>query len=140
MQITMDHSQFTPNPRKNKHLSFTERVKIELLADEGKTAYAIAKLLNRPINIIINEFRRGTVDQIKQGKLVKIYYADTGQAKYETNRRNTGRRYELLHCSESVSHVEKMMLGEHWSVDSTVGRAAATGKFDKMLCTETIYN
>ena len=136
----MDHSQFTPNPRKNKHLSFKERVKIELLADEGKTAYAIAKLLNRPINTITNELRRGTVDQIKQGKLVKIYYADAGQAKYEANRRNTGRRYELLQCSEFVSHVEKMMIEEGWSVDSAVGRATATGKFDKMLCTKTIYN
>jgi IS30 family transposase len=136
----MDHSQFTPNPRKNKHLSFKERIKIELLADEGKTAYAIAKLLNRPINTITNELRRGTVDQIKQGKFVKIYYADTGQAKYEANRRNTGRRYELLQCSEFVSHVEKMMIEEGWSVDSAVGRATATGKFDKMLCTKTIYN
>ena len=136
----MDHSQFTPNPRKNKHLSFKERVKIELLAGEGKTAYAIAKLLNRPINTITNELRRGTVEQIKQGKLVKIYYADAGQAKYEANRRNTGRRYELLQCSEFVGYVEKMMLEEDWSVDSAVGRAAATGKFDKMLCTKTIYN
>ena len=136
----MDHSQFTPNPRKNKHLSFKERVKIELLADEGKTAYAIAKLLNRPINTITNELRRGTVDQIKQGKFVKIYYADAGQAKYEANRRNTGGRYELLQCSEFVSHVEKMMIEEGWSVDSAVGRATATGKFDKMLCTKTIYN
>lgn len=110
------------------------------MADEGKTAYAIAKLLNRPINTITNELRRGTVDQIKQGKLVKIYYADTGQAKYEANRRNTGRRYELLQCSEFVSHVEKMMIEEDWSVDSAVGRATATGKFDKMLCTKTIYN
>jgi IS30 family transposase len=110
------------------------------LADEGKTAYAIAKLLNRPINTITNELRRGTVDQIKQGKLVKIYYADTGQAKYEANRRNTGRRYELLQCSEFVSHVEKMMIEEGWSVDAAVGRATATGKFDKMLCTKTIYN
>jgi IS30 family transposase len=124
----------------SKHLSFKERVKIELLADEGKTAYAIAKLLNRPINTITNELRRGTVDQIKQGKLVKIYYADAGQAKYEANRRNTGRRYELLQCSEFVSHVEKMMIEEGWSVDSAVGRATATGKFDKMLCTKTIYN
>jgi IS30 family transposase len=136
----MDHSQFTPNPRKNKHLSFKERVKIELLADQGKTAYAIAKLLNRPINTITNELRRGTVDQIKQGKFVKIYYADAGQAKYEANRRNTGRRYELLQCSEFVSHVEKMMIEEGWSVDAAVGRATATGKFDKMLCTKTIYN
>jgi IS30 family transposase len=103
----MDYTQFTPNPRKNKHLSFKERIRIELLAGEGKTAYAIAKLLNRPINTITNELKRGTVDQIKQGKHVQMYYADAGQARYEANRRNTGRRYELLQCSEFISHVEK---------------------------------
>ena len=136
----MDYTQFTPNPRKNKHLPFKERVRIELLAGEGKTAYAIAKLLNRPINTITNELKRGTVDQIKQGKHVQMYYADAHQARYEANRRNTGRRYELLQCSEFISHVEKMMIDEHWSVDAAVGRAAATGQFDKMLCTKTIYN
>ena len=46
----------------------------------------------------------------------------------------------MLQCSEFISHVEKMMIDEHWSVDAAVGRAAATGQFDKMLCTKTIYN
>ncbi|MDI9493736.1 MAG: helix-turn-helix domain-containing protein [Bacillota bacterium] len=106
----MDHTQFTPNQRKNKHLTFKERVKIELLVDEGKTAYAIAKLPNRSINTITNELKRGTVDQIKQGKLVKTYYADVGQAKYEANHRKSGRKHKLLECSKFVDYVEKMML------------------------------
>ena len=75
----MDHSQFTPNPRKNKHLSFKERVKIELLAGEGKTAYAIAKLLNRPINTITNELRRGTVEHAYFGDIRTLIPETSGQ-------------------------------------------------------------
>ena len=58
----MDYTQFTPNPLKNKHLTLTERVKIELMLRDGKTAYAISKALERPINTISNEIGRGTVD------------------------------------------------------------------------------
>jgi hypothetical protein len=50
------------------------------------------------------------VDQIKQGKLVKTYYADVGQAKYEANHRKSGRKHKLLECSKFVDYVEKMML------------------------------
>jgi IS30 family transposase len=92
------------------HNNLTPSVKIELLVDEGKTAYAIAKLPNRSINTITNELKRGTVDQIKQGKLVKTYYADVGQAKYEANHRKSGRKHKLLECSKFVDYVEKMML------------------------------
>ncbi|HHU33323.1 MAG TPA: IS30 family transposase [Clostridia bacterium] len=137
----MDQPKYTPNPRKNKHLSFKERVKIEMLLSESKSAYAIAKVLDRPINTILNELRRGTVEQIKNGRLVKIYFADTGQARYETNRRKTGRRRKLLQCNEFISYVEQKMLEERWSVDAAVGRATIEGKFDKkVVCTKTLYN
>ena len=46
---------------------------------DGKTAYAISKALERPINTISNEIERGTVDQIKAGKRIRIYLADAGK-------------------------------------------------------------
>lgn len=88
----MDHTQYTPNPRKKKRLTLKERVKIEIMSGEGHGIYSIAKALNRPINTIINGLRRGTVEQIKNGKKIKKYYRDTGQTKYEANRKRTGRR------------------------------------------------
>jgi len=136
----MDYAQYTPILRKNKHLTLTERVKIELLTNEGKTPYAIAKIMERPINTILNELRRGSVDQIKQGKLVKIYYADAGQARYYKNRKNCGRKYSLMECSDFISYVETQMLDGDWSVDAAVGRAAAKSSIIKKLSTKTIYN
>jgi|GEM_PF-2974320 len=71
----MDYIQFTPNTLKNKTLTLTERVKIAMRLKDGKAAYAISKTLERPINTILNEIRRSTVDQIKVGKTIKVYLA-----------------------------------------------------------------
>ena len=136
----MDYTQFTPNPRKNKHLTLTERVKIELMLKDGKTSYAISKALERPINTILNEVRRGTVDQIKAGKTVRIYLADAGQAKYKENRKACCKQYQVLECEDFVRHIETAMLENSWSVDAAVGRAREVGTFSKTLCTKTIYN
>ena len=138
--ITMDYTQFTPNPLKNKHLTLTERVKIELMLRDGKTAYAISKALERPINTISNEIGRGTVDQIKAGKRIRIYLADAGQARYAENRKACRKHYQVLECEEFVRHIETAMIENSWSVDAAVGRARETASFPKTLCTKTIYN
>jgi IS30 family transposase len=136
----MDYTQFTSNPRKNKHLTLTERVKIELMTNDGKTPYVISKALNRPINTILGELKRGTVDQIKVGKTLKIYLADAGQARYKENRKGCCRKYQVLECDDFIKHIECEMLKNDWSVDSAVGRTVASGTFTKTLCTKTIYN
>lgn len=136
----MDYPQFTPNLRKNKHLTLTERVKIELLTNDGFSAYAIAKSLERPINTILNELRRGTVDQIKAGKTVKRYFADVGQERYQQNRKGCGRRYQTLECADFIDYIEHQVLENHWSVDAAVGKAIASGSFRKIVCSKTIYN
>ena len=64
----MDHQNHNTELRKNKHLNFKERIMIELRLKDGFSAYKIAKELNRPINTILNEIRRGITTQIKQGK------------------------------------------------------------------------
>lgn len=134
----MDTPQYTLNPRKNKHLSLTERVKIELMINEGKTSYAIAKSLGRSINTISNEIRRGTVEQVKQGKRIQVYYADSGQYRYEKNRKNCGRKYSILTHNKFISYVENQILNEKHSVDAAVGRYALRNQC-KPLCTRTIY-
>ena len=95
----MDHQNHNTESRKNKHLNFKERMTIELRLKDGFSAYKIAKELNRPINTILNEIRRGTTTQIKQGKHVKMYLADTGEAIYKDNRQNSCRTFKHLECS-----------------------------------------
>ena len=66
----MDNNNTNTNTRKNKHLNIKERITIELRLKDGFSAYKIAKELNRSKNTILNEIKRGTTTQIKQGKPV----------------------------------------------------------------------
>lgn len=88
----------------------TERVKIELMLKDKKTFYAISKALARPINTILNEIKRGTVTQIKDGKPISVYLADAGQARYKENRKACRRQYQILECEDFVKHIEVTML------------------------------
>lgn len=76
----MDYQNHNTESRKNKHLNMKERMIVEIRLKDGFSAYKIAKELNRPINTVLNEIRRGTTKQIKQGKEFHVYFADTGEA------------------------------------------------------------
>lgn len=138
----MDHQNHNIESRKNKHLNFKERMTIELRLKDGFSAYKIAKELNRPINTILNEIRRGTTTQIKQGKHVKMYLADTGEAVYRNNRQNSCRTFKYLECVDFINYAVDKIKTHSWSPDACIGNALATGKFQRsqIVCTKTLYN
>ena len=128
--------------RKNKHLNFAERVTIELRLKDGFSPYKISKELERPINTILNEIRRGTKTQIKQGNYIKIYLDDTGEAVYKNHRLNSCRGFKLLECSDFINYTVDKIKKDSWSPDACVGEAIANSKFERsqMVCTKTLYN
>lgn len=95
----MDYPNNNTESRKNKHLNFKERMTIEIRLKDGFTVYKIAKELGSSINTIINEIKRGTTTQIRQGKHIKMYVADTDEAVYTKNRSNSCRYFKMLDCS-----------------------------------------
>ena len=138
----MNYPNHNTESRKNKHLNFKERMTIEIRPADGCSAYKIAKELQRPINTIINEIRRGTTTQIKQGKHVEMYLADTGEAVYTKNRRNSCRTFKRLQCDEFIKYTVNQIKTNSWSPDACVGSALSTGKFKRseIVCTKTLYN
>lgn len=138
----MDYPNNITESRKNKHLNFEERMTIQIRIKDGFTPYKIAKELKRTINTILNEIRRGTTIQIKQGKKVEIYLADTGEAIYHNHRQYSCRSYKRLECSAFVNYVTVKIMDNSWSPDSCFGSALETGAFERsqMVCTKTIYN
>ena len=138
----MDSPNIITNSRKHKHLSFEERVTIQIRLKDGCTAYRIAKELCRPINTIINEIRRGTVPQIIQNKKVMVYLADAGEAIYKGNRKHCGRKFKRFACSAFIDFVSDEMKNKNWSVDAAVGRTIKSGRFSskESVSTKTMYN
>lgn len=138
----MDYPNNNTESRKNKHLNFKERMTIEIRLKDGFSVYKIAKELCRSINTITNEIKRGTTTQIRQGKYIEIYLADTGEAVYTKNRLNSCRAFKRMDCSEFINYTVDKIKNDSWSPDACVGEAIANGRFErsKMVCTKTLYN
>lgn len=138
----MDYPNNITEPRKNKHLNFEERMTIQLRLKDGHSPYRIAKELRRSQNTVINEIRRGTTTQIKQGKYIEIYLADTGEAIYKKHRLNSCRTFKRLECCDFINYAVDKIKGDSWSPDACVGNALKTGKFQRsqIVCTKTLYN
>lgn len=138
----MDYPNNTINSRKQKHLNFEERITIQIRLNDGWSAYRIAKELSRASNTIRNEIKRGTVPQIKQGKRVMMYFADTGEAIYSKHRQFCCPKFKRLKCRFFIDYVCEKVKTQGLSVDACIGNALATSKFrrDEMVCTKTFYN
>jgi len=138
----MNTNNNTTKKKKVTHLSLKERVKIEILLDEGKNTNQIAKKLGRSYNCIKNELKRGIVEQKKQGKKVEIYYADVGQRVCEERRQNCGRKRKLLECEDFIEDIEEEYKKTGYGIDAIIGAIKKSGNYDEeeMLYTKTIYN
>lgn len=132
----------TIGARHFKHLTAYDRGKIAALHAAGKTQQEIADYVGCHKSTISRELRRGTVPQRKSnGKIVHVYFPDTGQLFYERNRKACGRKLKLDDAIEFIKYAETQILDKKWSPDAVCGRAKRDGKFkDKMVCTKTLYN
>lgn len=118
-------------PRKNKHLTFKERHLNEIRLKDSLTPYKIAKELKCTINTILNEIKRGTTTQIKQGQKVEMYLADTGETFYPNNRLNSFRTIKRLECSSFINQTVDIMQNHYWLPDVCYGEAFETGRFTR---------
>lgn len=138
----MDYPNNTTNLRKYKHLTFEERMTIQIRLKDGYSPYKIAKELGRASNTIRNEIARGTVTQIIQGRKVDLYLADAGETIYLQNRKYCCPKIKRLSCTDFISYICTTMKLKKWSVDACVGYAVCNQLFktSHMVCTKTLYN
>ena len=79
--ITMDHVYSTTTEhQKGKHLSYDERILIQVRLKDGWSANKIAKEIGCAPNTVRNEIRRGTVT-LYNGRIQR-YKAKAGQTAY----------------------------------------------------------
>lgn len=136
----MDCTYYNTETRKGQHLSFEERVTIELRLKDNWNINQIAKDLKRSYNAVKKEIARGTV-LLYHGK-VRRYKARAGQAAYELNRQRCVKTTKLLECMRFIQYVEQHFEEDGWSLDACVGYALESGNFsrEEIVCTRTLYN
>lgn len=130
----------TNTHKKGKHLSFEERVIIQLRLKDGFSIRAIAREIGCSPTTVSNEIKRGTVT-LYNGN-VHRYKAQQGQDTYESNRSCCGRYYDFINKSEFIDYVAKHFFGDGWSLDACYGRALLDDEFtrDEIVCVKTLYN
>ena len=136
----MDCTYYTTETRKGQHLSFEERVTIEVRLKDGWNINQIARDLNHSYDAVKNEIARGTV--LLYNEKVKRYKARIGQATYALNRRKCVKPTKLLACMRFISYVEQHFDEDGWSLDACAGYALESGEFspEEIVCTKTLYN
>ena len=136
----MDHVYFTTTKHeKGKHLSYDERVLIQIRLKDGWSANKIAKEIGCAPNTVRNEIRRGTISLYRGN--VKRYKAKAGRATYQQNRLACGRHPDNLEKAAFLAYVDSHIKEDKWSLDACVGRALQSSEFApcELVCTKTLY-
>ena len=137
----MTQEQYTTKRRKFQHLTREKRAQIEILLKQGLAKTEIAKAIGISRSTLYNELKRGTVEQINTDlKKYRRYFWDVGQRVYEKHRKNGRPPMKLIYAYDFVSYAEKQMLENKLSPDAICGEAKATGRFEKIVSTKTLYN
>lgn len=125
---------------KGKHLTYEERVIIQIRTKEGWSPNRIAAEIGCASNTVRNELKRGMVD-LYNGH-VQRYKARQGQKTYEEHRSHCCRHYDRLEKDRFIAYVDRHVREDGWSLDACRGRALQSGEFvrEEITCTKTLYN
>jgi IS30 family transposase len=131
----------TTKPKKYTHLTHDERVKIEVLLDEGKSRKEIASILGRSKSTIYDEINRTLAVSCADDHNAPVRYsAVAGDQVYAQNRFRSKPKSALVNFNEFINWADKMIVDKGFAPDACVGRAKLTNMFDKICCTKTLYN
>ena len=130
----------TTSHKNGKHLSFEERIIIQLRIKDKYSIRAIAREIGCSPTTVSNEIKRRTILMYKNHS--PHYRAKAGQAAYESNRRNSYRTYDFIAKSKFINYVSDHFFNDNWLLNACYGRAITDCKFTRkeMVCVKTLYN
>jgi transposase, IS30 family len=128
--------------KKYKHLSESERYKIEALLEGKNKVDEIARILKRNRSTIFREIKRGMVSRIQYDLSEKNKYrANVGQRKYQELGKHKERSLKIGKDRRLEAYIRQKILKKKYSPDAVIGEIKRKGlKFDGMICTKTLYN
>lgn len=136
----MDYTNtITTSHVKGKHLSYEDRVLIQIRLKDNCSTRAIAREIGCSPSTVSNEIARGSVT-LYNGRVTR-YKASVGQKTYADHRKHCGRHYDFLSKSAFMKYVHRHFTEDGWSLDACVGRAVLDGEFtrEQIVCTKTLY-
>lgn len=128
--------------RKFKHLSFSDRLKIEALCKAGVSPREIADIVHTHISTIYRELKRGQFEHLNMDYTTEIRYSpDIAQQKYKTNLKAKGGPLKIGSDYALAEYIEEKIINEKYSPAAVLGEIKAQGKnFNTTICTRTLYS
>lgn len=125
-----------------KHLSYTDRLKIEAKLSEGKNPCQIAAELRVHRCTIYREIKRGQYEHLNSDYTTEMRYSpDIADERYRLNLAAKGGELKIGKDFALAEHIEKKIIDEGYSPAAVVGEIDRQGiKFTVHICEKTIYN
>ena len=125
-----------------KHLNYVDRLKIEALYANKKTAKEIAAYLGRDLSCIYRELKRGQYERLTTDlRMVSAYSADRAQQDYDRKATAKGAPLKLGKNHRLAKFIESAIMKEKFSPVAVSFRIAQNKQaFGVTLCARTIYN
>jgi len=136
----MGHLHCNSKRKKNKHLDYRERLKIEVLHKEGKDPKEISKAIGCTERTIQRELKRGEVSQVTSlWEEYDSYSAEIAQNKYRGAMEGKGPTLKIGHDHKMCEYIEKEIKAG-MSPDVIARRIRDRDDFKVKISTKTIYN
>ena len=137
----MDHLNNTKKERKNKHLNYEKRLKIEVLYKTGMKSEEIGQILGCSGRTIRRELQKGMVKLLNSDLTERIEYsADVGEQKHRYAGTAKGPGLKIGKDYELVKEIERLIIKEKMSPYAAAENIKRSGKFSTVISYKTIYN
>ncbi len=134
----MRQKEGSKNGRRNKHLSWEERIQIETLQREGYSSKGIGERIGRSERTIRRELDRGWVlYRIGKYRVEERYNAVRAQEAYEKRMRKKGRKPKLN--ATLAEYLQQHIVANQYSPEVVASLMKKDG-FEHAICFKTIYN
>ncbi|MHB1485501.1 MAG: IS30 family transposase [Saccharofermentanales bacterium] len=138
----MGHLDYSKEARKNKHLNYRERLKIEIMLKEKKNIREISEHIGCSKRTIERERLRGQVTQLNGAtwEYYSRYDADYAHNNYRAGHEGKGASLKIGYDHKLCEHIEtEIKAGVSPDVIAN-NLLKMKDKFTITLCTRTIYN
>ena len=128
--------------RTYKHLTMTDRLRIEKWLKMGMKPREVADKLRVHVSTIYRELKRGAYDRLDGGtwEVKTAYSPDIAEEKYQAHLREKGPDLKIGNDHELANYIETTILDKDCSPAAVLGFAMIEGKkFKTSLSVPTIY-
>lgn len=137
----MGHLHCSSIRPKNKHLTYSERIRIEVMVQGNKSTEQIAQIIGCRQRTIQRELKRGKVQQLdgRTWEYYDSYSAYAAQRKYDENKQSKGPTLKIGHDHDMCEFIENEIKDKK-APDVIASLIRNNDAFKVKICTKTIYN